>query len=248
MCAAEFNTRLFNSESPPDLLKFIVDTTKPELVGDRNLSKARTKVYGILATYISVAGASVADYGTKVRDVCVEALQREVDAKAAVASLAPLTQLVQSYVFDATSLNCEGLFAMLLKMIRVGGSKLSPSLKGALAVRRAGTPVAVVGEWRRPRWRLHAFPRVTASWCRRVVCVRSGGAVLRGPGAVEIPQRGWARHARRKGPLRRVRPLAQERVQEAEAGHAGHLGRHLLPRPRHELLWRRCREDAEGGH
>jgi hypothetical protein len=126
--AAEIHSRLFNSSSPPDLLRFIVQTVQPDCVSDRVLAKARAKVYTLLASYLDSEGGSVAEYGPLVRDACVEAVQRETDAKAAVACLAPLLQLVQSPYYTAESLRIGDVFALLMKMLRVG--KLGPSMKG----------------------------------------------------------------------------------------------------------------------
>ena len=126
--AAEVNARLFNSQNPPDLLKFIATTTAPDAVGDRVLAKARAKVYTLIALYIESAGASLVEYGPAIRNTCLLAVQMETDAKASVASVGPLLQLIQSPNYSADALGAEDMFNVLMKMIRVG--KLSPSMKG----------------------------------------------------------------------------------------------------------------------
>ena len=65
--AADFNSRLLRSDNPPDLLKFIKASTRPEVVGDKALAKARARVYSVLATYLAAAGAYAAEYAEDVR-------------------------------------------------------------------------------------------------------------------------------------------------------------------------------------
>ena len=137
---ADFNTRMFRSDNPPDLLKFIKTTTRPELVGDRNLAKARTRVYSVLATYIQAAALYMTEYGPDVRTVCVEAMQRESDAKASAGVLAPLSQLVLSGVFNSVTLAADGLFDVAMKLVRVG--KVMPTVKGGLRLAGGGVVVA----------------------------------------------------------------------------------------------------------
>ena len=126
--AAEVNSRLFNSTTPPDLLQFIQQTTRPDCVGDRVLAKARAQVYSLITTYLDMAGPSLLEYGPAIRDTCFAAAQREMDARASSASLGPLVQLLQQPWYDVTVLRVEEMFATAMKMIRVG--KLGPRMKG----------------------------------------------------------------------------------------------------------------------
>jgi hypothetical protein len=88
-------------------------------------------VYAVLTAYIHAAGSAIVEYVPTIRAACAEAMQREQVAKAGVAVVGPLGQLVRSGIFDAAALNADALFATTMTLIRTGGSKLTSSVKGA---------------------------------------------------------------------------------------------------------------------
>ena len=129
-CATEhLNALLFASTSPPSLLHFIKDTLQPGNVSDSVLTKARAKVYSVIAGYIQRAGPRVVAHVPAIVDTFLPALQLETSALCGVAVLDPLKMLVRSRHVDAQTLKMQAVLDVLMNMIRIPG-KRSPSVRG----------------------------------------------------------------------------------------------------------------------